>query len=172
MPNRQLLKISRISISIYTRVRSTITLAPRRTCWHQRRAAACYKGWLASQCHARRTRWSHVSRSDRGTWDWWLGHWRLKNSKYDKKGSKILGFFKGGTRIAVQTAIGTDKLKAKAGSVPARIDLGLCQGLVKIWYPALSSLNHGIMDKRDMFISPLMQPLPAWPFRLIQQLKR
>ena len=55
-----------------------------------------------------------------------------KNSKHGKKGSKILGFFKGSTRTAVQTAIGTDKLKAKAGSAPSKNSLVLYQSLVKI----------------------------------------
>jgi len=36
-----------------------------------------------------------------------------KNSKHGKKGSKILGFFKGSTRTAVQTAIGTTSSKQK-----------------------------------------------------------
>ncbi|OCL03011.1 hypothetical protein AOQ84DRAFT_326592 [Glonium stellatum] len=48
-----------------------------------------------------------------------------KDSKHGKKGSKILGFFKGSTKTAVQTAIGTDKLKAKAGSAPAKNRLGV-----------------------------------------------
>ncbi|KAF2865899.1 hypothetical protein BDV95DRAFT_672242 [Massariosphaeria phaeospora] len=47
-----------------------------------------------------------------------------KNAKHGKKGSKILGFFKGTIRGGVETAIGTDKLKAKAGSMHAKNRLG------------------------------------------------
>jgi hypothetical protein len=48
-----------------------------------------------------------------------------KDHKHGKKGSKILGFFKGTTRAAVTTAIGADKFKAKAGSTPAKQRLGV-----------------------------------------------
>lgn len=49
-----------------------------------------------------------------------------KNAKHGKKGHKILGFFKGTAKGAVETAIGADKLKAKAGiSEPAKDRLGV-----------------------------------------------
>lgn len=48
-----------------------------------------------------------------------------KDHKHGKKGAKILGFFKSTARAAVTTAIGADKLKAKAGSTPAKQRLGV-----------------------------------------------
>jgi hypothetical protein len=48
-----------------------------------------------------------------------------KTHKHGKKGSRILGFFKGTTKATVQTAIGADTLKAKAGSTPAKNRLGV-----------------------------------------------
>ena len=48
-----------------------------------------------------------------------------KNSKHGKKGSKILGFFKGTTKGAVKTAIGTDTVRAKIGSHNAKNRLGV-----------------------------------------------
>lgn len=48
-----------------------------------------------------------------------------RSPKHGKKGSRILGFFKGTTKTAVQTAIGADTLKAKAGSTPAKNRLGV-----------------------------------------------
>lgn len=47
-----------------------------------------------------------------------------KDSKHGKKSSKILGFFKGTVKGGVETAIGTDKLKAKTGSTHAKNRLG------------------------------------------------
>lgn len=47
-----------------------------------------------------------------------------KDTKHGKKGSKILGFFKGTTRATVETAIGADRLKAKIGSEHAKKRLG------------------------------------------------
>ncbi|KAF1999612.1 hypothetical protein P154DRAFT_493286 [Amniculicola lignicola CBS 123094] len=47
-----------------------------------------------------------------------------KNAKHGRKGAKILGFFKGTIRGGVETAIGTDRLKAKAGSEHAKNRLG------------------------------------------------
>ncbi|KAI1371587.1 hypothetical protein F4677DRAFT_435067 [Hypoxylon crocopeplum] len=47
-----------------------------------------------------------------------------KGSKHGKRGSKILGLFKGTTKGAVKTAIGTDHARAKAGSHHARNRLG------------------------------------------------
>lgn len=47
-----------------------------------------------------------------------------KESKHGKKGSKILSFFKSGVKGTVETALGADKLKAKAGSEPAKGRLG------------------------------------------------
>lgn len=47
-----------------------------------------------------------------------------KATKHGKKGSKILGFFKGTVKGGVETAIGTDKVKAKAGSHHAKNRLG------------------------------------------------
>ncbi|KAI7784966.1 hypothetical protein LA080_008365 [Diaporthe eres] len=48
-----------------------------------------------------------------------------KSSHHGKKGSRILGFFKGTTKGAVKTAIGTDTVKAKAGSGKAKDRLGV-----------------------------------------------
>jgi hypothetical protein len=48
-----------------------------------------------------------------------------KSTKHGKKGSKILGFFKGTTKATVNTAIGADHLKAKAGSDAAKNRLGV-----------------------------------------------
>ncbi|KAF2712250.1 hypothetical protein K504DRAFT_464328 [Pleomassaria siparia CBS 279.74] len=47
-----------------------------------------------------------------------------KDNKHGKKGSRILNFFKGTMRGGVETAIGTDKLKAKVGDHHARDRLG------------------------------------------------
>jgi hypothetical protein len=47
-----------------------------------------------------------------------------KNNKHGKVGSKILGFFKGTTKGAVQTARGTDTLRAEVGSSAAKDRLG------------------------------------------------
>ncbi|KAF2019628.1 hypothetical protein BU24DRAFT_365220 [Aaosphaeria arxii CBS 175.79] len=47
-----------------------------------------------------------------------------KASKHGKKGSKILGFFRHTAKGGVQTAIGSDKLKAAAGSSHAKNRLG------------------------------------------------
>ncbi|KAF2115696.1 hypothetical protein BDV96DRAFT_54618 [Lophiotrema nucula] len=47
-----------------------------------------------------------------------------KNAKHGKKSHKILGFFKGTIRGGVETAIGTDKLKAKMGAEHAKNRLG------------------------------------------------
>ena len=48
-----------------------------------------------------------------------------KDTKHGKKGSKILGFFKGTTKATVNTALGADKVKAKAGSEPSKRRLGV-----------------------------------------------
>lgn len=48
-----------------------------------------------------------------------------KTSKHGRKGSRILGFFKGTTKGAVKTAIGTDTIKANAGSGKAKDRLGV-----------------------------------------------
>lgn len=47
-----------------------------------------------------------------------------KSSKHGKRGSKILNLFKGTTKGAVKTVIGTDHARAKAGSHHARNRLG------------------------------------------------
>jgi hypothetical protein len=47
-----------------------------------------------------------------------------KEVKHGKKGSKILGFFRGTVKGGVETAIGTDKVKAAAGSHHAKDRLG------------------------------------------------
>ncbi|KAH0364692.1 hypothetical protein KCU65_g6656, partial [Aureobasidium melanogenum] len=47
-----------------------------------------------------------------------------KNSKHGKKGHKLLSFFKGTIKGTVETALGADKLKAKAGSEPSKQRLG------------------------------------------------
>ncbi|KAF2687201.1 hypothetical protein K458DRAFT_429155 [Lentithecium fluviatile CBS 122367] len=47
-----------------------------------------------------------------------------KNVRHGKKGSKVLGFFKGTVKGGVETAIGTDKVKAAAGSHHAKDRLG------------------------------------------------
>lgn len=51
-----------------------------------------------------------------------------KESKHGKKGSRLLGFFKGVTKGGVETAIGADTLKAKAGSTSAKNRLGVVLG--------------------------------------------
>lgn len=43
-----------------------------------------------------------------------------KSHKHGKKGSKLLSFFKGTTKAAVETAIGADKVRAHVGSTPAK----------------------------------------------------
>ncbi|KAL2127048.1 hypothetical protein VTI74DRAFT_11426 [Chaetomium olivicolor] len=48
-----------------------------------------------------------------------------KEHRHGKKGGKILGFFKGTTRGVVKTAVGTDTVRAKAGSGAARNRLGV-----------------------------------------------
>lgn len=50
---------------------------------------------------------------------------KSKSSNHGKKGSRLLGFFKGTTKGAVKTAIGTDTVKAKAGSGKAKDRLGV-----------------------------------------------
>ena len=50
---------------------------------------------------------------------------KSKSSRHGKKGSKILGLFKGTTKGAIKTAIGTDTAKAKAGSGKAKDRLGV-----------------------------------------------
>jgi hypothetical protein len=47
-----------------------------------------------------------------------------KNNKHGKKGARVLNFFKGTIRGGVETAIGTDRLKAKAGNTHAQNRLG------------------------------------------------
>ncbi|KAF2729027.1 hypothetical protein EJ04DRAFT_503045 [Polyplosphaeria fusca] len=47
-----------------------------------------------------------------------------KNAKHGKKSSKILGFFKGTVKGGIETSIGTDKVRAKAGSKHAKNRLG------------------------------------------------
>lgn len=49
---------------------------------------------------------------------------KSKNFKHGKKGSKILGFLKGTVKGGVETAIGTDKVKAQIGSTHAKNRLG------------------------------------------------
>ena len=48
-----------------------------------------------------------------------------KDTRHGKKGSKVLGFFKSTTRATVETALGADRLKAKAGSESAKKRLGV-----------------------------------------------
>lgn len=48
-----------------------------------------------------------------------------KSSKHGKAGRKIIGFFKGTTKGAVKTAMGTDAARAKAGSGKAKDRLGV-----------------------------------------------
>ncbi|KAK1757043.1 hypothetical protein QBC47DRAFT_443784 [Echria macrotheca] len=48
-----------------------------------------------------------------------------KAAHHGKKGGRLLGFFRGITKGGVETAIGTDKLRAKAGSHHARDRLGV-----------------------------------------------
>lgn len=50
---------------------------------------------------------------------------KAKASKHGRKSSKIIGFFKGTTRGAIKTAIGTDNAKAKVGSGKAKDRLGV-----------------------------------------------
>ncbi|KAI4734174.1 hypothetical protein E4T50_15280 [Aureobasidium sp. EXF-12298] len=47
-----------------------------------------------------------------------------KDSKHGKKGHKLVSFFKGTIKGTVETALGADKLKAKAGSEPSKQRLG------------------------------------------------
>lgn len=47
-----------------------------------------------------------------------------KDAKHGKKANKILGFFKGTMKGGIETAIGTDKLKAKVGNSHAKNRLG------------------------------------------------
>lgn len=47
-----------------------------------------------------------------------------KNSKHEKKGSKVLNFFRNTVKGGVETAIGTDKVKAKVGDKHAQNRLG------------------------------------------------
>jgi hypothetical protein len=51
-----------------------------------------------------------------------------KDQKHGKKGSKILNFFKGTTKGAVNTAIAADTVKAKTGSTHAKQRLGVVAG--------------------------------------------
>ncbi|KAB8338771.1 hypothetical protein FH972_021716 [Carpinus fangiana] len=48
-----------------------------------------------------------------------------KDTKHGKKGSKILGFLKGGVKASVETAIGADRLKANVGNTKAKNRLGV-----------------------------------------------
>lgn len=48
-----------------------------------------------------------------------------KSHKHGKHGSRLLGFFKGSTKAAVETSIGADKVRAKVGSTPAKQRLGV-----------------------------------------------
>ncbi|KAF2814806.1 uncharacterized protein BDZ99DRAFT_548967 [Mytilinidion resinicola] len=48
-----------------------------------------------------------------------------KTTKHGKKGSRVLGFFKSTAKAAVETSIGADRLKAKAGSGHAKNRLGV-----------------------------------------------
>lgn len=47
-----------------------------------------------------------------------------KGSRHGRKSGKLLSFFKSTTKSAVMTAIGADKMRAKAGSHPAKNRLG------------------------------------------------
>lgn len=47
-----------------------------------------------------------------------------KEKKHGKTGAKILGFFKGGVKGGVDTALGVDHIKAKAGSEKSKQRLG------------------------------------------------
>ncbi|KAL9062719.1 MAG: hypothetical protein Q9157_008688 [Trypethelium eluteriae] len=47
-----------------------------------------------------------------------------KDTGHGKKGSKLLGFFKGTTKASVETALGADKVRASAGSQAAKNRLG------------------------------------------------
>lgn len=49
---------------------------------------------------------------------------QAKNSKHGKKGSKILGFFRGTVKGGVETSMTADKVKAAAGSTHAKNRLG------------------------------------------------
>lgn len=91
-----------------------------------------------------------------------------KNHRHGKKGSRILGFFKGTTKATVQTAIAGDTIKAKAGKFAAgpsvyhililpqvattpRIVWVLFPSVAKISPPAQWSSNVGIMVRGAMF---------------------
>jgi hypothetical protein len=62
-----------------------------------------------------------------------------KNAKHGKKGSKILGFFKGTTKGAVKTAIAEDTVRAKMGSRHAKNRLGVVE-------PKGASLTSGPVE--------------------------
>lgn len=67
-----------------------------------------------------------------------------KDSKHGKKGSKILSFFKGTVKGGVETTIGTDKLKAAAGSHHAKDRLGAVP-------PKDADLTSGPVDFKARF---------------------
>lgn len=48
-----------------------------------------------------------------------------KGKHHGKKGSRILGFFKGTTKTTIEASLGADKLRAKAGSEHAKNRLGV-----------------------------------------------
>lgn len=71
---------------------------------------------------------------------------KSKDAKHGKKGSKLLSFFKGTTKGTVETAIGIDTLKAKAGSDKAKDRLGVVpkRGVKQISGPIdFKSRYHG-----------------------------
>ena len=47
-----------------------------------------------------------------------------KNSKHGKKGSKVVNFFRGAVKGAVETSLGADRIKAAAGHERAKNRLG------------------------------------------------
>lgn len=51
-----------------------------------------------------------------------------KEKKHGKTGAKILGFFKSGIKGTVDTTLGVDHIKAKAGSEPSKQRLGVIPG--------------------------------------------
>lgn len=53
----------------------------------------------------------------------------VAQSKPKKKESKLLSFFRGTTKVGAETAIGTDSIRAKAGSKSAKQRLGVVPGL-------------------------------------------
>ncbi|KZS97170.1 hypothetical protein SISNIDRAFT_449932 [Sistotremastrum niveocremeum HHB9708] len=77
-----------------------------------------------------------------------------------KHGSRILGFFRGTARFGVETVLGTDRVKAAAGSTPARNRLGVLPKATEmeasgpVEFPARYKGNKGRLYISTMATSP------------------